>query len=368
MKTRGFTMIELLAIITVLAAILLVSFPTLINMTRKDKERQYNDMVTTLCKSGETYIYDNEDMFPGLGTEGNSIYIELDDLINYGLVKNNEINPKTNNNLFGRLEYIVQADKSLKCNFNPSLCTLVEDSDEDGKVSLGDKYACRVKYGTIYNFYVLSIEGKKINLIMDSNICNDGTNNYDRTGYCRYAWSETENNDKGPITAMEKIYEATKDWDRVQNIIMEYKDEENKYDKIEVTNEKMEIFSKDGTSYTINYEEGKQLKSRLPKYSEMLNTGCTTSKGSCPSWIVDNVMYYDVTEYVGYDKYEQNKNIMSEGQNHISGYWLMSASDGSSSAYTIDRDGYISRSAGVSSQSSYGVRPVIDVLKSDISN
>ena len=58
MKNKGFTMIELLAIVTVLAAILLVSFPTLINITRKDKERKYNDMVDTLCKAGETYIYE----------------------------------------------------------------------------------------------------------------------------------------------------------------------------------------------------------------------------------------------------------------------------------------------------------------------
>ena len=52
MNNKGFTMIELLAIITVLVTILLVSFPTLINMTRKDKERQYNDMVTTLLSAG----------------------------------------------------------------------------------------------------------------------------------------------------------------------------------------------------------------------------------------------------------------------------------------------------------------------------
>ena len=95
MKTRGFTMIELLAIITILSLILLISFPTLINITRNDKEREYNDLVDTLCKAGETYIYNNQQIYPELENIGSVFYLRIADLINDNLVNKSQKSPKT---------------------------------------------------------------------------------------------------------------------------------------------------------------------------------------------------------------------------------------------------------------------------------
>ena len=136
MKSKGFTMIELLGIITILAVILLVSFPTLINVTRRDKERQYNDMVATLCKAGETYIYDNLDEYTEIGTIGNIMYIDIDELIDAGLVGRSQKNPKTESNISGNIKYIVQSDKSLKCFYDenmPISNMLIETSDDYSK-------------------------------------------------------------------------------------------------------------------------------------------------------------------------------------------------------------------------------------------
>ena len=132
MNNKGFTMIELLAIITVLVTILLVSFPTLINMTRRDKERQYNDLVATLCKAGETYIYDNPDVYSDIGTEGTITYVDLDELIDDNLINGEQINPKTGNKLFGNIKYTTEADKSLKCDYAedmPITNMLIENKD-----------------------------------------------------------------------------------------------------------------------------------------------------------------------------------------------------------------------------------------------
>ena len=119
MKTRGFTMIELLAIITILATILLVSFPTLINMTRKDKERQYNDMVTTLCKAGETYIYDNQESFPELNTSGEEFYVRVANLIKNDLINKSQNNPKTGNSIYQNLlELKLVCEHLLQMNLN----------------------------------------------------------------------------------------------------------------------------------------------------------------------------------------------------------------------------------------------------------
>lgn len=169
----GFTMIELLAVITILGIILLVSFPALINMTRSDKEREYQDLANTLCKAGETYVYNNQELFSELGTSGEEFYIRVSTLTDNELVNKSQTNPKNgksiNQNL---LKYKVKGDKSLSCSYlERSLATLVNDTGESG-LSIGDKYTYEVKPGTKYNFYVLSFNSDDtVNLIMDRIIC-----------------------------------------------------------------------------------------------------------------------------------------------------------------------------------------------------
>ena len=370
MNNKGFTLIELLAIVTVLVTILVVSFPTLINMTRRDKEKQYNDMVNTICKAGETYIYENQELFPELGTPGNSLYVELDNLKNDELIRKDEINPKTKTNLFGRLEYTIESDKSLKCNFNPSLCTLIRDANEDGKVSIGDKYSCRVAQGTIYDFYVLSKEGNKVNLIMDRNICNDGTTNYAETNkYCRYKWHESNDNNYGPDTIMKQLYEGTKNWTNVPDMIMNYRDENNSdsdeygYTGITTSNGVTTITGKQSKiSPDQTFGNATQpLKARLPMDGEVRQAKCSGNEGSCPVWLMENITYYNVAD----DKYSMNNNNETY-QNKIKGYWLLSShSNYSNCARFIYYNGYVGHNL---TTSDFGARPVITVLISDLSN
>ena len=364
-------MIELLAIVTVLSIILLVSFPTLINMTRSDRERQYNDMVKTLCKAGETYIYNNKDLFPELGVAENILYVETNTLMDYNLVNKNEINPKTKKNLFGRLEYTVQSDKSLKCNFNPSLCTLEKDDLNDG-LSIGDEYKCRVNNNDIYTFYVLSLEDDKVNLIMDRNICNDGTISYTSgNNYCRYKWySASDNNTYGPTTVMAELYAGTKDWDNVEDMVMNYTDENNGsaedkgYTSIITTNGVTTITGKPTTNTTTVGTSAKPLKARIPKESEVTGAGCsTTSSGSCPTWLMENMTYYNVSN----DKYSMNNNSEAY-QNQIYGYWLLSSSPGGSYvARDVLSDGFVGNHH-YTTYGACGARPVITVQISDFSN
>ena len=118
MKSKGFTMIELLGIITILAVILLVSFPTLINVTRRDKERQYNDLINTLCKAGETYIYENQDLYPELNNSEGIFYLRISELVENELVNKTEINPKTKKTITNNLlKYEVKSDKTLNCTY-----------------------------------------------------------------------------------------------------------------------------------------------------------------------------------------------------------------------------------------------------------
>ena len=118
MNRRGFTLVELVAIIVILAAIFLVSFPTLKNMASKDDRKRYNTIVDDLCTAGKTYMYANMDNFPNLSIVGGIIDLKVSELIEYGNVDKNLINPKTELSVkYDKLKYTVLEDFSLECKY-----------------------------------------------------------------------------------------------------------------------------------------------------------------------------------------------------------------------------------------------------------
>ena len=119
MKTRGFTLIELIAIISVLALIMLVAFPALVNTRKADEQKRYDDMVKNLCEAGKSYITANMDSFDSLLVAENIITIHIDELILYGNVKSDLKNPSTGNSVSGDdLIFTVQYDRSLVCEYD----------------------------------------------------------------------------------------------------------------------------------------------------------------------------------------------------------------------------------------------------------
>ena len=242
-------------------------------------------------------------------------------------------------------------------------------------LELGTEYVCEVKDETFFHFYVLSLQGNKVNLIMDRNICEDGTVDYTRdNNFCRYAWYTEGNASYGPIVAMQKLYNATKNWTNIPNLIFIYNDEGERYNRIKSTSKKVEIVAEDGTVNEIELIETMPLKARIPKNGEMAGIGCeiyrssidnTSSYGTCPKWIVKNLRYTDVTDYAGYDKYSNN--ISSEYDisivEHIVGYWNLS-SHSSGSSYSIFGEGAIVGDQSTVTTSHHGIRPVITVPKS----
>ena len=255
------------------------------------------------------------------------------------------------------------------------VCTRVSDSDNSNSITKGDKYTCKVKsdMATPYTFYVLADPADgQVNMIMDRNICNDGTVNYTSTNnYCWYKWySSTDNNTYGPTTVMAELYAGTKDWDNVPDMIMNYTDENNgtATDKgytsiITDTSTKITtITGKPTTNTSIVGTASKPLKARLPKQSEVMGAGCTTSNGSCPTWLMENMTYWNGAN----DKYSMNNNSEAY-QNQIYGYWLLSSDPGySAGARFVYYSGRV-----YDYNTTYGgcgARPVITVSTSDLSN
>ena len=206
----------------------------------------------------------------------------------------------------------------------------------------GDKYTYKVNATDTFNFYVLAEpEDGKVNLIMDRNICEDGST----VGTCNYGWHSTGYNTFGPTVAMTKLYNATKKWSNVPDMIMNYRDENNGtatdmgYTSIITINGVTTITGKPTTNITTIGTSDKPLKTRLPRYDEMTGAGCTGASGSCPTWLMEN-----------------------NGT-----YWLLSSqkNDNDKAFHTVS-SGYLA--AFCCSASGKAIRPVITVNISDLSN
>ena len=299
--------------------------------------------------------------------------IETEKSITKGIITltNGKITSYKNVNVDGTYYHKKEGEEEIITQNEVHLCTRESDSDNSNSITIGDKYSCDVNDTDTFNFYVLSFnDDNTVNLIMDRNICNDGTVDYTNSNnYCRYKWYQEYNNNYGPTVAMQELYDATKDWDNIDSIVMNYNDENNQnsstmgYTSI-ITNSNTKIttiIGKNGVTSTTIGTLNKPLKARLPKESEVKGAGCTTDEGSCPVWLMENMSYWNGAN----DKYSMNNNT-EVYQNQIYGYWLLSSLNCAHCSRSIiykGQEGYTYTAVG-----SYGVRPVITINISDLSN
>ena len=288
---------------------------------------------------------------------------------------------KEHNNIKNKAENIINKidEKINKSELNDKkICTLVKDNGDE-KVSIGDEYKCNVNNTNTFIFYVLSIEEDQVNLIMNQNICNDGTlPTSDKP--CTYAWhwhtqsGDEDDNKYGPDIAMTNLYKATKNWTNIPDMIMNYEDEQNKDDITEgyktiITNKKTKITTitgkqeKNSTNQTFgNLTE--PLKARLPKLKEVEDAGCLSyENGSCPKWLVENLENASSWCSECSTKYADTTKILN-----ISGYWLLSSPPiigDSSYALNISNHGIV-HSNPTSYDKTDGVRAVITISKSNL--
>ena len=95
MKKNGFTMIELIAVITILAIIILIALPSVAGIKRNAEEKEYNEFLNNLYITAENYVVTNEKQFTSLNTINNKAFIQIKDLIREGYIKRDIVNPKT---------------------------------------------------------------------------------------------------------------------------------------------------------------------------------------------------------------------------------------------------------------------------------
>ena len=101
MNKKGSTLIELLAVLAVMAAILIVAVPSIAKQFAGIEENNYTQFKQNIFLAAESYINAN----PGaaevseLRSSGKSICINTENLIRGGWIKSSLVNPKTDKKL-----------------------------------------------------------------------------------------------------------------------------------------------------------------------------------------------------------------------------------------------------------------------------
>jgi len=93
---KGFTLVELIALLGIIAIILLLTAPSLINQIETKRKNNYKNFVSDLCLASEAYLnHDDSGILDDLEPNGYPVQINIGELIAAGYIKSNLKNPKT---------------------------------------------------------------------------------------------------------------------------------------------------------------------------------------------------------------------------------------------------------------------------------
>lgn len=92
MNKRGFTLVELLAVIMILGILSLVAVPTVVKTVKKSREQAYNTMISNIKVAMQNWKVDNKSLLPKAGEK---IYLTISQLKHEGYLENELYNPST---------------------------------------------------------------------------------------------------------------------------------------------------------------------------------------------------------------------------------------------------------------------------------
>lgn len=88
---KGFTMVEMLGIVVVIALISIFSFPMITTLSNQSKQKKYDNFLSVLNNAADTYIELNFEKYNNLTAQ----YISVKKLVEEGLINENLVNPNT---------------------------------------------------------------------------------------------------------------------------------------------------------------------------------------------------------------------------------------------------------------------------------
>lgn len=96
---KGFTLVEMLVVLSVLIAIFLIVVPEVTSLYRKSKENEYERFLSDIFLSTEAYVQKNINKYPELNTKNTKAYVYFNELLESGYLKATIIDPKNKKNV-----------------------------------------------------------------------------------------------------------------------------------------------------------------------------------------------------------------------------------------------------------------------------
>ena len=96
MKKRGFTLTEMLGVMTLLVVIFALIYPNVMNMMEKSKQSEYEEYLSNVYLATEAYINSNNEISSLLSDVGSEVTVSFSDLLASGYLNSKLVDPKTN--------------------------------------------------------------------------------------------------------------------------------------------------------------------------------------------------------------------------------------------------------------------------------
>ena len=123
MKKSGFTLVELLAVIVVLAVISAIAFPIVGDIIDNSEEKAYEQQIKTIERAARNWVANNSNLLIEMDSDDNmvnrSCYLYLSDLKDLGYLENEEtINPNNDENLDDIMIFIDYGEEMNQYEYN----------------------------------------------------------------------------------------------------------------------------------------------------------------------------------------------------------------------------------------------------------
>lgn len=125
MNKKGFTLIELMAVVTILVILSLIIVPVIDKNVKRSKDDMYNIQIENIRIAGELYFSDNIVNRPGLG---DYCSVSIDVLKGQGYIGDDVVNPKTGR-AFENLYIQIKNLGTTNDNFNYYVCPIESECE-----------------------------------------------------------------------------------------------------------------------------------------------------------------------------------------------------------------------------------------------
>ena len=172
MKKKGFTLVELLAVIIILSLVLVIAVPSVNKYIKQSKEKAYDTQISTIIEAAQAYASTNPELLPN--RENISVKVTLGQLKSAGLIKEEVKNPNDDKYFDDALTIKIKKNKENYIYEVVENTITTRDGEEAPKITLNGSPMVTYNLNDTYNDLGVSATDSDGNAI--SNIVIDKSN------------------------------------------------------------------------------------------------------------------------------------------------------------------------------------------------